>query len=512
LYFVLVPAICIAVMLLGAAALRTTLQIERASKQSVLDATSSLAEERVDRLDKMIIAQDNAVAATVEVRELSSIAARWLATAVRETPTVRAVLVLDAETADREVRAFVSRHPGPEDDAFRRMLVARILSKLDLAEPIEQLRHLHHAFDEQSFLISYWQRVHAGHKYIVVVWHEVAKLVHEVMPQLYRDLDRNSRMNVIDEQGRILYGPPLRAGAPAVSLQFPTTLYNWRLQVALISAEGLEQQTVRQRYVQLAVVGLAMLIAVVGVVIIVQASIQERRLAALQSDFVANVSHELKTPLASVRMFAELLLTRRVPSEDKQKEYLQILVGESERLTSLIDNVLDFAKVERGKDAYEFAEGDLAEVASGAVEVLRYRAERLGIELVTDLEPAPVLLDARAIELAIINLADNALKYATGTPSVEVKVRRLPSGGAYVRVADQGPGIRADEQTRIFDRFVRGRAASDAHVRGSGIGLALVKHIADAHGGTIKVESPITEDARGSAFELSLPDKPPRRR
>jgi two-component system phosphate regulon sensor histidine kinase PhoR len=515
LYFALVPAICVAVLLLGAAALRTTLQIEKASKQSVLDATSSLAEERVDRLDKMIIAQDNAVAANVEVGALSTIAARWLATAVRETPTVRAVLVLDAGSAAREVRAFVSRHPGPEDDSFRRMLVSRMLPQMDLAEPIEQLRHLHQAFDEQSFLVSYFQRVHAGERYLVVLWHEVAKLVHEVMPQLYRDLDRSSRMNVVDEQGRILFGPPLQAGAPAVSLQFPTTLYNWRLQVALTSAEGLEQRAVRQRYVQLAVVGLAMLIAVVGLVIIVRASIQERRLAALQGDFVANVSHELKTPLASVRMFAELLLTRRVPSADKRKEYLSIIVGESERLSSLIDNVLDFAKVERGKDAYQFDAGDLAEVAKRAVEVLGYRAERLGIELTADVEPAPVELDARALELALINLIDNALKYATGTAMVTVWVRPEPperGGGARARVVDSGPGIPPEEQKRIFDRFVRGSRATETHVRGSGIGLALVKHITDTHGGTVEVLSPVTRDGRGTAFEMVLPARPPGRR
>jgi two-component system phosphate regulon sensor histidine kinase PhoR len=359
--------------------------------------------------------------------------------------------------------------------------------------------------------VSYWQRVHGGRKYLVVVWHEVAKLVHEIMPQLYRDLDRNSRMNVVDEEGRILFGPPLQAGAPAVSLQFPTTLYNWRLQVALASAEGLEQRTVRQRYVQLAVVGMAMLIAVVGVVIIVRASIQERRLAALQSDFVANVSHELKTPLSSVRMFAELLLTRRVPNDDKRKEYLQIIMGESERLSSLIDNVLDFAKVERGKDAYEFAEDDLAEVAARAVDSLRYRAERLGIELVTNLQPATIVFDARAVELAIINLIDNAFKYARGTPSVNVSVARTAAGGARVRVADEGPGIPREEQERIFDRFVRGRNASEAHVRGSGIGLALVKHIADTHGGSITIESP-TASGRGSAFELELLDRPPKKR
>ena len=506
LYFVLVPAIGLAVLLLGAAALRTTLQIEKASQQTVFDATWSLAKERVDRLDKMIIAQDNAIDEAVQVDELASIAQRW---SVRETPTVRAVMVLDLGDEVHEVRAFVSRRPGPEDDAFRRLLVYRLLPLMALDDtPKDQLRHLHQAIDDKSYLISYWQREHRGRQYLVVAWHYVQKLVLEVMPQLYRELDRSSRMNVVDQEGRILFGPPIQAGGFTVGLQFPTTLYNWRLQVALTSAEGLEQRAIRQRYVQLGVVGLAMLIAVAGVVIVVRATIQERRLAALKSDFVANVSHELKTPLASVRMFGEMLLTRRVPSEEKREEYLQIIVGESERLSALIDNVLDFAKVERGKAAYEFAEQDVAEVAARAVEVLRYRAERQGITIRADLEPVYAVIDARAIELLVINLLDNALKYATGTTFIDVRVVASEDGGALIRVTDEGPGIDPEDQERIFERFVRGQVAQDTRVRGSGIGLALVKHIAESHGGTASVESPVS-DGRGTRFEVELPAEPP---
>ena len=513
LYFALVPAVAVAVLLLGAAALRATLQIEKASTQAVFDATWSLAEERVDRLDKMIIAQDNAVAASVQVGALSTIAERWLFSAVRETPTVRAVLVLDLSHPEREVRAFVSRRPGREDDAFRRMLINRMIPRMDLTtEPLDQLRHLHQAVDERSFLLSYWQRKHGGRSYLVVAWHSVPQLVHDVMPQLYRDLDRSSRMNVIDQRGAILFGPPLQAGRMTVGLRFPTTLYNWSLQVALTSAEGLEQRAIRQRYVQLGVVGLAMLIAVVGVVIIVRASMEERRLATLKSDFVANVSHELKTPLASVRMFGEMLLTRRVPTDEKRSEYLEIIVGESERLSSLIDNVLDFAKVERGKDAYELADGDLGDVVSRAVEMLRYRAKQQGTALELEVEAAPVVLDARAMELAVINLIDNALKYAKGTDAVRVEVTAVPEedgGGATVSVADAGPGIEPAERDRIFDRFVRGRRAQDMHIRGSGIGLALVKHIAETHGGRVRVESPWTEDGKGTVFHMVLPAIPP---
>jgi two-component system phosphate regulon sensor histidine kinase PhoR len=241
-------------------------------------------------------------------------------------------------------------------------------------------------------------------------------------------------------------------------------------------------------------------------VIVVVASVKERRLAALKSDFVANVSHELKTPLSLVRMFGEMLLSERVPSDEKRRQYLGIIVAESERLTALIENVLDFAKVERGKAAYEFAPGQVGDVVARAVDVYRYRAEREGMEVslrvAADLPLASI--DARAVELAVINLLDNALKYAKDGGRADIEVARAERS-ICVRVSDRGPGIAPEEQDRIFERFVRGRNAGETRVRGSGIGLALVKHIAESHGGRVRVSSPTTEGGRGSAFEILIP-------
>lgn len=521
LYFALVPAIVIAVLVLGGIALRTTLQIEKARRSTVIDATLTLADERVDRLDKLIIAQDNVVAAHVDVTNLALIARRWLPTAARETPTVRAILVLDMDHAEHDVLAFASRGaPGREDDAFRKLLLARLLPQMNVTGDTTELRHLHHVIDQQSLLVSYWQRGHLDRHYLVVAWHDVPRLVHEVMPRLYRELDRgNSRMNVIDEEGRIVFGPPIKGGEFTVGRPFPTTLYNWRLLMALTTAEELGQKVERQRLIELLMVSFAAVVALAGVAIVVLASVKERRLAALKSDFVANVSHELKTPLSLVRMFGELLLGDRVPNDEKRRQYLQIIVSESERLTALIENVLDFAKVERGKAGYEFARGSIADVVSRSVEIYRYRAEReeVGVE-VTIAEGLPdALIDARALELAIVNLLDNALKYAKEGGRVDVSVelgdggrKRLGVGApaadrVLVRVSDRGPGIAPDEQQQIFERFVRGRRANEHRVRGSGIGLALVKHIAESHGGAVRVESPVTEDGRGSAFIVSLP-------
>ncbi|MDI1450681.1 HAMP domain-containing sensor histidine kinase [Polyangium sp. 6x1] len=507
LYFAIVPAIVFAVLVLGGIALRTTLQIEKARQQTVFDATLTLADERVDRLDKLIIAQDNVVATHVDLANLTTISRRWLPTASRETPTVRAILVLDLSHDARDVLAFASRAPGREDDAFRRLLLGRLFSSLNFEGNTEELRHLHQIIDQQSILISYWQRAYAGRRYLVVAWHDVPRLVHDVFPRLYRDIDRgNSRSNVTDEEGRIVFGPPIKAGEFTVGRPFPTTLYNWRLQIALTSADDLGDKVERQRMIELGMVGFAAIVVLVGVTIIIFASIKERRLAALKSDFVANVSHELKTPLALVRMFGEILLADRVASEDKRRQYLQIIVSESERLTALIENVLDFAKVERGKAAYEFAPGRLEEVVGRAVDVYRYRAERDGIVVhLASAEDMPeAMLDARAMELAIINLLDNAFKYAKDGERVDVDVAS-EDGSVVVRVSDRGPGIDPDEQERIFERFVRGRRAGEQRIRGSGIGLALVKHIAESHGGSIEVKSPVTEDGKGSVFVLRIP-------
>jgi two-component system phosphate regulon sensor histidine kinase PhoR len=361
--------------------------------------------------------------------------------------------------------------------------------------------------DGESLLVSYWQRQHDGRRYLVVAWHNLPTLVHDVMPRLYRDIDRGpSRMNVVDEEGRLVYGPPLKGGEFTVGRPFPTTLYNWRLQMALASAEQLGPDAAQQRVMEAGIVGFAALVAIAGLVIVVMASVKERRLAALKSDFVANVSHELKTPLSLVRMFGEMLLSGRVASDDKRRQYLGIIVAETERLTALIENVLDFAKVERGKAAYEFAPGLLGDVVARAVEVYRYRAEREGVEVSLRAEAPlpPASIDARAVELAVINLLDNALKYAKDGGRVDVDVARA---GRFidVRVSDLGPGIQAEEQGRIFERFVRGRHAAETRARGSGIGLSLVKHIAESHGGRVSVESPIAEGGRGSAFTISIP-------
>jgi two-component system phosphate regulon sensor histidine kinase PhoR len=500
--FLLLPAVALAVLVLAGVMFRSSFQLEQLREQSVVEATLLLANEKADRLDKRIIEQDNAVRSIIVVDERADFGARWLESAVVQTPTVRAVLLVDLSSPNHEIVAVSSRAPGPEHERFRRLLVQFMLNDMRLgAAPREQLRHLHKEYRGQSYLVSHWEEERAGRRYLVVVWHDVPRIVHDLFPSLYDDAQQ-SRVNVVDADGRIVYGPPLRLSGLTLGRQFETTLYKWTLNVTMASGEELALAVERRRVLEMVLVGLSSLVVISGMIVVVIAAARERKLANLKSDFVANVSHELKTPLSLVRMFGELLQSGRVESDEKRRQYLQIIVSESDRLAALIENVLDFAKVERGKQAYQFIRGNLAEVVSRAVDGCRVRAERDGVALEFHAEEHLPLakMDERAVEIAVINLIDNALKYAADGRRIDVFVR-AQGKTQEVRVADRGRTIPVEDRKRIFERFVRAGSASEKRARGSGIGLALVTHIAEAHGGRAWVEE---NQPQGNVFVVSI--------
>jgi two-component system phosphate regulon sensor histidine kinase PhoR len=520
--FVLLPVVLAAAGIVAYFIVRTIFQVDRLRRESVHETTFALAGDKADRLDKEIIEEDNVVIALADPAHLDELNERWLPVAQHETRTVRAVLVLDDA---RDVLAFATRASGPwsEEESFRRLLVRRMMNDMDLAQqPPDELRHLHHEYGGQSYLVSYWQRVWQDRRYVVVAWHDIGRIVRDALPRIYaegpplasagvsaasaRRSAESARVDVVDEEGRIIFGPPLRSGEFTVGVPFPTTLYNWRLQVSPKAAEELTSREQNSRSLELVMLLLSCLVIVAGLISIVLMNERMRRVSALKGEFVANVSHELKTPLALVRMFGEMLQSGRVASEEKRQEYLDIIVRESERLSGLIENVLDFAKVERGRGSYDFADGDVGEAVAKAANVYRYRAEREAVKLVVDLPLQLPLarIDERAIQLAVINLVDNALKYAPPPEGDLITIRASDEHGTiFVRVTDQGPGVPVEERQRIFERFVRGsRDGASARVRGSGIGLALVKHIAESHGGRAWVES---SSSTGATFTFTIP-------
>ena len=234
---------------------------------------------------------------------------------------------------------------------------------------------------------------------------------------------------------------------------------------------------------------------------------RELALAKLKSDFVSNVSHELRTPLALIRLYAETLELGRISNPGKRQEYYEIIRKESERLTSLINNILDFSRIESGKKEYSFRETDVADLVRGTLESYRFEIEQNGFqfEQKIDSDLPPVWVDREAIARSLLNLVNNAVKYSATEKYLGVSLYRH-NGGVNLEVVDHGIGIPANEQPKIFEKFYRVCDPLVHNTKGSGLGLSLVRHIVQAHGGEVVVES---EPGHGSKFIITLPVQTP---
>jgi signal transduction histidine kinase len=234
---------------------------------------------------------------------------------------------------------------------------------------------------------------------------------------------------------------------------------------------------------------------------------REMNLARLKSDFVANVSHELRTPLALIRLYAETLELGRLTAQEKYQEYFRIIREESERLSALINNILDFSRIEAGRKEYDFKQTDLAELVRSTLESYRFQIEQNGFAFEENIanDIPPVNVDREAIARSLLNLVNNALKYSKDQKFIGVSLYRA-NGSVKLEVRDRGIGIAPAEQDKIFEKFYRCGDPLVHNTKGSGLGLSLVKHIAQAHGGNVFVES-VPE--RGSKFTIALPIQPP---
>ncbi|MDP9338591.1 MAG: HAMP domain-containing histidine kinase [Acidobacteriota bacterium] len=234
---------------------------------------------------------------------------------------------------------------------------------------------------------------------------------------------------------------------------------------------------------------------------------REMTLARLKSDFVANVSHELRTPLALIRLYAETLELGRLTAKEKYQEYFRIIREESERLTALINNILDFSRIDAGRKEYEFQETNLGELVHSTLESYRFQIQQNGFGFEENIagDLPPVKVDREAIARSLLNLVNNALKYSKDQKYIGVSLYRV-NGSVNLEVRDHGIGIPANEQEKIFEKFYRCGDPLVHNVKGSGLGLSLVRHIVRAHGGDVLVES---APDKGSKFTIALPLAPP---
>ena len=230
---------------------------------------------------------------------------------------------------------------------------------------------------------------------------------------------------------------------------------------------------------------------------------RELALAKLKSDFVSNVSHELRTPLSLIRLYAETLELGRISTRGKHQEYYEIIRKESERLTSLINNILDFSRIEAGKKEYSFRETDMADLVRSTLDSYRFEIEQNGFQFEQQIDNnLPQLrVDREAIARSLLNLVNNAVKYSATEKYLGVHLYRR-DGDVNLEVVDHGIGIPAKEQLKIFEKFYRVGDPLVHNTKGSGLGLSLVQHIVLAHGGVVAVES---TPGRGSKFIITLP-------
>jgi signal transduction histidine kinase len=330
-----------------------------------------------------------------------------------------------------------------------------------------------------------------------------AVLRRDVIEKALGEVPAQSVLAVLDGESRPVYASRPLGDAERLSVvSIGDALPSWRIalyQPAGASRVGTRQQTL----VFTATFALLLGVIVAGLAATYRVVRRETEMARLKSDFVANVSHDLKTPLSLIRMFAETLELGRVPDEATRRQYYGVITRESERLTRLIDNVLDFSRIEGGRQRYDVEAHAIEPVIHEVTEAFRYSLAQQGFKLDLDVDPdlPDVLVDAPAVKQALANLVDNAMKYSADRRQIGLRVRS-DGGFVHVDVTDQGIGIPPAEIPRIFEKFYRIGRSETQERRGSGVGLALVKHIAEAHGGRVSVES---QAGAGSRFTLSLP-------
>lgn len=294
----------------------------------------------------------------------------------------------------------------------------------------------------------------------------------------------------------------LRAGdALSGRAQLNTSLTNKSVVVRLEDKKLLEKDIRRTSWIYGIAITLLLGGMLLGVILISRDISREKRLARMRSEFVSNVTHELKTPLTSIYMFAESMLLGRIKTKSDQKEYLGIILKETERLKRLINNILNFSKKETGKLVYNFIDVNLSDLLRSALHEQDYWIREKQFQLHTSIEDNIIThADPDALKQAVLNLLSNAIKYSHQTKIITVKLYKKGSS-IYIEVIDKGIGIPKDKLQRIFDKFYRIEDDDAAENTGTGLGLTVVNEILDAHNAKIEVDS---EPGRGTKFTIIL--------
>jgi signal transduction histidine kinase len=365
-------------------------------------------------------------------------------------------------------------------------------------------------FLQSKLKLLFWYRPPRDPELVFGTQVDLAHLVNDLMKLLHVAEPLHSEICValLDDTGRplALSHPGFKEDwkQPFVAVELGEVLPHWEIAVQLLNPAKLGESARAFKVTLGLLIALLVLAIGVGSWLIVADLKRQLTLARQKTDFVSNVSHELKTPLTSIRMFSELLAEGQVREPEKQRRYLEIITAETARLTRLINNVLDFARIDRGEKKYEMREIDFASLARDTIEAYRPQLEASGFKLVCDFPRQSVLLkaDRDALAQVLLNLISNAEKYAGENKEICVRMEILRDSAVELKVLDRGLGVPAGCETKIFDQFYRAHDSLASGIQGSGLGLTLARQIARAHGGDVIYEP---REGGGSCFVLRLP-------
>jgi signal transduction histidine kinase len=364
-------------------------------------------------------------------------------------------------------------------------------------------------FLQNKLNLLFWYRSPVARQFVFGAQVNLDRLVENLRPLILVDASLGQKIGaaLLDDAGKPVAVsrslPNANWKHPFVATEVGEVLPHWELAIYLVDPAQFAASA-RTLSTVLALAIATLLIAIVaGGWLIVTDLRRQLTLAQQKTDFVSNVSHELKTPLTSIRMFSELLADGRAIEEEKRRHYLHIIASESERLTRLINNVLDFARSERGELKLTFSDVDLGAFVAGFIGEQRPRLEADGWKLQLELpDPAStVRADRDALAQVMLNLISNAEKYASSGREISVVVSSA-NGSATIRVRDRGPGVSRGAEAKIFDQFYRAHDSLSSGIQGSGLGLTLSRRIARAHGGELLYEP---RPDGGSCFVFTLP-------
>jgi two-component system phosphate regulon sensor histidine kinase PhoR len=499
-FFIAIGLIAISTATLSFYSYRYMVGRENLAATSLVQSNIKLALNYIDRVEQKLIDNDGKLSEMVDVDDPD----RWAAMdeAIKKADfNVDQIYILrpDSNYPIYPPYSFEIRNQwGGFRDSFD-------VNELDLSSLVPgQPHHLHKERSQKYFFATYMVKDTSDGSRVLVCFQMNFDKIIALLDRNLRDLRERFYVSIVDFENNEIYGQPVdRSSQFFFESRFPTTLYKWILQIVPRNYAELEQDIVDQRRTNLLLIILSMSLIFISLAIIYVAWRRDRQLRQLKEDFISNVSHELKTPLSLIRMFSEILVTGRIGREDKKREYYRVIHSESDRMSRLINNLLDFANLMRGVGNKNFEKTNIAQLVIKALEAYRYEAQKDGFQLSlkADADIPDSFADPNAITMAFLNMLDNSVKYSGKQKQIDVQIRQT-NGFVDLSVIDRGIGIPVSEQQKIFDKFYRGNEPEIRRIRGSGIGLSIIKNVAEMHGGEVLVQS---EPGKGSTFTLRIP-------